>query len=60
MDSSIEPAHLIFLLWSSTQHYADFNFQIASALNKPELQPADFDTVATTLTHIIPKGCGVA
>lgn len=60
MDSSIEPAHLIFLLWSSTQHYADFNFQIASALNKPELQPADFDTVATTPTHIIPKGCGVA
>jgi TetR/AcrR family transcriptional regulator len=60
MDTCIEPAHLIFLLWSSTQHYADFNFQITSALNKPELLQTDFETATDTLTHIILKGCGVA
>ncbi|MFK4752828.1 MULTISPECIES: TetR/AcrR family transcriptional regulator [Oceanospirillaceae] len=59
MDATINPAHLIFLLWSSTQHYADFNFQITSALNKPELAQTDFDAAAETLTHIILKGCGV-
>lgn len=59
IDSAIAPEHLIFLLWSSTQHYADFSFQITSALNKPELTPEDYERAANTLSHIILKGCGV-
>jgi len=36
----IDPVHLIFLLWGSTQHYADFASQIClftgkSSLKKP-------------------------
>ncbi|MDO6683081.1 MULTISPECIES: TetR/AcrR family transcriptional regulator [unclassified Oceanobacter] len=60
ISANIDPAHLIFLLWSSTQHYADFHIQIASALGKSELTPADFDAATDTLTHIILTGCGVS
>jgi len=59
MDKEIAAEHLIFLLWSSTQHYADFKFQIVSALNKEELVEEDYQTAASSLTHIILKGCGV-
>lgn len=59
MDKEIVPEHLIFMLWSSTQHYADFNFQISSALNKSSLTKADFDAASDTLAHVILKGCGL-
>ncbi|WP_221796733.1 TetR/AcrR family transcriptional regulator [Oceanobacter mangrovi] len=59
MDAEVDPTHMIFLLWSSTQHYADFNFQITSALNKPEMSPEDYERATTTLTHIILNGCGI-
>lgn len=59
MDQEIVPEHLIFMLWSSTQHYADFSFQIRSAMNKEELTKTDFDAAADTLSHVILKGCGL-
>ena len=57
----IDPAHLVFLLWSSTQHYADFSCQIDAALGKPQamLERAEFDTATETLIHIILQGCGI-
>lgn len=59
LDPEIDPSHLIFLLWSSTQHYADFALQVSSALGKKQLTKADYDRATKTLTHIILKGCGV-
>ncbi|WP_417227699.1 TetR/AcrR family transcriptional regulator [Amphritea sp.] len=59
LDANITPSHLIFLLWSSTQHYADFALQISSALGKPELDDDDYEQAINTLTHIILKGCGI-
>lgn len=59
LDANITPGHLIFLLWSSTQHYADFALQISSALGKPELDDDDYEQAINTLTHIILKGCGI-
>lgn len=59
LDSSITPSHLIFLLWSSTQHYADFALQVSSALGKATLTEEDYEQAITTLTHIILKGCGI-
>ncbi|MDP2522986.1 TetR/AcrR family transcriptional regulator [Neptunomonas phycophila] len=55
----IDPAHLIFLLWSSTQHYADFAVQIESALGSHPLANRHYDSASDTLIHIILKGCGV-
>lgn len=58
---ALDPAHVIFLLWSSTQHYADFACQISAALGQPgkALQPVDYERATQTLLHIILKGCGV-
>lgn len=55
----INPHHLLFLIWSSTQHYADFNTQVLAALDKTAMTEADFEDVVNSLTSIILKGCGV-
>lgn len=55
----VNPYHLLFLIWSSTQHYADFNVQVLAALNKDEMNDDDFEEVVASLTQIIIKGCGI-
>ncbi len=55
----VNPYHLIFLIWSSTQHYADFNVQVIAALNKKKMNDKDFEEVVASLTQIILKGCGI-
>jgi len=56
---NVNPHHLLFLIWSSTQHYADFNVQVVAALNKNTMNDDDFEEVVASLTQIILKGCGV-
>jgi len=55
----VNPHHLLFLIWSSTQHYADFNVQVVAALNKESMNDDDFEAIVTSLTQIILKGCGI-
>jgi TetR/AcrR family transcriptional regulator len=55
----INPYHLLFLIWGATQHYADFNVQVTSAMNKAQMTEQDFDEVVASLTTIILTGCGV-
>lgn len=55
----IDPVHLIFLLWGSTQHYADFASQICLFTGKSSLKKADFEEAASNLERIILKGCGL-
>lgn len=55
----VDPVHLIFLIWSSTQHYADFQVQILMIENKAEYEQRDFDHAAEFLTDIILRGCGL-
>ncbi|MFT5521639.1 MAG: TetR/AcrR family transcriptional regulator [Enterobacterales bacterium] len=56
---AVNPYHLLFLIWSSTQHYADFNVQIVAAFDKPKMSYDDFEEVVSSLTSIILKGCGI-
>ena len=56
---AVDPLHLIFLIWSSTQHYADFSTQVTAVMGKKALSDEDFEAVAQSLTHIILKGCGL-
>ena len=56
---AVDPFYLIFLIWSSTQHYADFEVQVSSVLGKKKLSKKDYDEVTANLTHIILKGCGI-
>ncbi len=59
IDPEVSPEHLIFLLWSATQHYADFAVQIQAALGKEELDESDYHDAADTLIHVILNGCGI-
>lgn len=52
----VDPRHLLFAIWSATQHYADFGAQVAIVLRKPELGPADFDTAAEFLVELVLRG----
>ncbi|WP_020559467.1 TetR/AcrR family transcriptional regulator [Thiofilum flexile] len=55
----INPVHFIFLLWATTQHYADFETQILAAMGKRKLTQKDYDLASQTLIEVILKGCGL-
>ncbi|MCG8692909.1 MAG: TetR/AcrR family transcriptional regulator [Minwuiales bacterium] len=55
----IDPVHLFFMIWSTTQTYADFDVQMRAVLGRRRLTDEDFDTAAETITRVILKGCGI-
>jgi len=55
----VDPVHLIFLLWGSTQHYADFAPQICRFTGRTRLTKEDFAVASDNLVNIILKGCGL-
>jgi TetR/AcrR family transcriptional regulator len=55
----IEPEHLFFTIWASTQTYADFSAQIELALGKDSLEADDFTRAGDFLTQVILKGIGL-
>lgn len=55
----VDPVHLIFLLWGSTQHYADFASQIGLVTGRKRMSRQDFAAAADNLVRIILKGCGL-
>ena len=57
---AIDPKHLFFMIWATTQTYADFTVQVAAVLGRRELTDTDYRTAARQATKIILKGCGLA
>ena len=55
----IDPGHLFFTIWASTQTYADFSAQVSLALGKSELEEEDFRRAGDFLTHVLLKGLGL-
>lgn len=55
----IEPSHVIFMIWASTQYYADFEPQIRIASQVDTLTEQAFNEAANSIKHIILKGCGI-
>jgi TetR/AcrR family transcriptional regulator len=49
---AVDPLFLIMLIWSATQHYADFSTQVSAVLNKPQLSDKDFDHVADSIQDL--------
>ncbi|AAZ28634.1 MULTISPECIES: TetR/AcrR family transcriptional regulator [Colwellia] len=56
---NVDPVHLIFLIWSSTQHYADFDTQILTIMNQADFEDDDVEKVIAFLSDIILRGCGL-
>lgn len=52
----IEPMHLLFSLWATTQHYADFGVQVAAISGKTLADEAFFDQTYTNITQILLRG----
>ncbi|MCP1198700.1 TetR family transcriptional regulator C-terminal domain-containing protein [Notoacmeibacter sp. MSK16QG-6] len=52
----IDPYHLIFTIWATTQHYADFDVQIHAVLGKQAGRAGFHDQAAQAVLSIILKG----
>ena len=57
--SDVDPYHLIFMIWSSTQHFAQAEVQIKSVFGKSSLNKNDYDRQADSLTAMVLRICGL-
>ena len=57
--ANIDPAHVIFMIWASTQYYADFEPQILVAAEAQSMSDEAFQAAANSIKLIILKGCGI-
>jgi len=58
--NDVDPISLIFLIWSTTQHYADFETQILTIMNRADYEEEDVEHVTKFLTDFILRGLGVS
>jgi len=51
----IDPYHLIFMIWGTTQHYSDFMPQIRAVMGA-KYKKADFDAARDSICEIVLRG----
>lgn len=56
----IEPRYLLYMIWATTQHYADFGHQITTLNDGKELSDGQWEEAKRTVTEIILRGIGLA
>ncbi|MDA5558471.1 TetR/AcrR family transcriptional regulator [Shimia sp. MMG029] len=54
----IDPRHLLYMLWATTQHYADFGHQIETLNHGAPLSDAQWDEAKNNIKSIILRGIG--
>ena len=54
----IDPRHLLYMLWATTQHYADFGHQIETLNGGKPLSDAQWKAAKSSVKTIILKGIG--
>jgi TetR/AcrR family transcriptional regulator len=52
----VDPYHLVFMIWASTQHYADFMPQIKAVMDVPRFSKAHFKAAEESICAIILQG----
>ena len=55
----IDPAHLLYMLWATTQHYADFGHQIETLNQGAPLSEAQWQAAKDSIKAIILRGIGL-
>ncbi len=55
----VDPEYLLYHIWSSTQHYADFSAQITQLRGKA-MTKNEYKEATNTVVNIILKGCGLS
>ncbi|MBA5778817.1 TetR family transcriptional regulator C-terminal domain-containing protein [Stappia sp. F7233] len=56
----VDPQYLLYMIWATTQHYADFNHQIDTLNGGEPLSDAQFDRAKQTVIGIILAGIGAS
>lgn len=56
----VEPSSLLYMIWASTQHYADFDHQVTVLNNHQPLNDQQFERAVQTVTAVILRGIGLA
>jgi TetR/AcrR family transcriptional regulator len=54
----VEPKALLFMIWATTQHYADFDAQIRALAGKRALSAKGFDAATDDVVAMILRACG--
>ncbi|HEY5718535.1 MAG TPA: TetR/AcrR family transcriptional regulator [Motiliproteus sp.] len=55
----LDPLQLIFMLWSVTQHYADYEAQVLLFMQSEQLSEADLEQITVQVTSLFLQGCGI-
>ncbi len=58
--NAVDPVQLIFLIWASTQHYADFETQVLTIMNRAEYEEEDIAKTSAFLSSMILGGLGLS
>ena len=53
---SVDPHHLIFLMWAATQHYADFETQVRAVLGVAEADDGHYAAAEATIDAVLLGG----
>ena len=54
----VEPQQLLFLLWATTQHYADFAVQVEALTGETLANPVFFEQTVASVQAIVLRGVG--
>ena len=52
----VDPIHLIFMIWATTQHYADFAVQVKAVWGKDALGKQEFEGIEEAVSAVILRG----
>ncbi|MES2228781.1 MAG: HTH-type transcriptional regulator RutR [Pseudomonadota bacterium] len=52
----VDPEHLIFMIWATTQHYADFAVQVQALTGKTLADPAFFEQAVANVQAVVLRG----
>ena len=55
----VEPSALLYMIWASTQHYADFSHQVTLLNEHQPLSELQFERAVQTVTSVILRGIGL-
>ena len=57
--AAVEPQHLVFMLWATTQHYADFAAQVEAVTGKTLNDEQFFNQTVANVQHMVIEGIRV-
>jgi TetR/AcrR family transcriptional regulator len=54
----VDPRHLLFMIWATTQHYADFALQVEALTGRTLHNPEFFEQTVASVQAIVLRGVG--